>query len=184
MSAFDRYCGAVWYFGWTGLYVCVCVCVLGSVGTQGQSYGLQVITGSLTVWHAADSVSVRPTCQEHRIRLPTEHRHTCVHARTHTHAGAEGLHFSSTQTWGAFVWRFESSASAAILEQSHATLQVERFQIVALSSLLLFWLSLWPHLTPHWRPCNDSFWVYSYYCGLQWKQGFYVMWRLWQCWKS
>lgn len=25
MSAFDRYCGAVWYFGWTGLYVCVCV---------------------------------------------------------------------------------------------------------------------------------------------------------------
>lgn len=86
----------------------------------GQSYGLQVITGSLTIWHAADSMSVRPTCQEHGTR---------VHARTHTHGAAEQLQ----------VLQHESLLfEAVLLKQSHATLQVEKVQIGASSSLLLF----------------------------------------------
>lgn len=91
---------------------------------------------------------------------------------------------SSTQTPGLLF-------DAVLLKQSQATLQVEKDQIGASSSLLLFWLSLWPHLTPRspltpmrrFDFTQTSGYIHIIAVLLQ-KQCFDFMWRQCQCWKS
>lgn len=95
-------CGAVWYFGRTGLCVCFRKCwrtraIIRSAGHHRQPDRLA---------HPRQSVSVRPTCQEHRIHLPTERRHTCTCSNTHPRwcGGASLLNYSNTRGFCLTVW--------------------------------------------------------------------------------
>ncbi len=81
--------------------------------------------------------------------------------------------------------------AAALLKQSHATHQVEKVQIVTSSSLLLFWLSSWPHLTPRCPLTPMRRFAFTQTSGcihiiavLLQKQGSGVMWLQCQRWKS
>jgi len=94
--------------------LCVCVCVLGSVGYTRDNH--MVCRSSQT---ACVCVSNMPRARDSCTRSNT-HPRCCGAARLQA-LQHQGLLFA-----------------AALLKQSHATLQVEKVQIVTSSSLLLF----------------------------------------------